>query len=84
MIIRIFLFLGQSNIEEIDITNFDSCVDVIAQMPQSVKSDEEVSVILKLRYRGYGQISVKNIQCSFSNSCYNQHCLDETEKILSA
>jgi len=75
--------LGQSNIEEIDITNFDSCVDVIAQMPQSVKSDEEVSVILKLRYRGYGQISVKNIQCSFSNSCYNQHCLDETERILS-
>ena len=63
--------LAEKQHEEIVITEFDSCVDIIVQMPVSVKTNEEILVKVIVCYRGEGDISVKDVECSFELSKYD-------------
>ena len=53
---------------DIDVTSFQSCLDVSVQLPPSAKANEEIIASLTVEFRGHGQISVKNIFCFFSDS----------------
>ena len=74
--------LSQNQTEEINITEFDSCIDVIAQMPSSIKSNEEVKVKLRIKYQGEGEISIRKVQCFFTNNRYDNNCKSEEVRVF--
>ena len=74
--------LSQNQNEEINITEFDSCFDVIAQMPSSIKSNEEVKVKLRIKYQGEGEISIRKVQCFFTNNRYDNNCKSEEVRVF--
>jgi len=69
--------LAKNQQEEVDISNFLSCVDVSVVLPVSVKSDQEIIMKLVLSNLGEGQVTVKEVCCSFSNQIYDKFCISQ-------
>ena len=63
---------------EIDISAFNSCIDVSVQLPPTAKANEEITARVSVEFRGHGQISVKKLLFHFSDSS----CDTSSEEII--
>eukprot|EP00090_Calanus_glacialis_P046275 TRINITY_DN9003_c0_g1_i1.p1 TRINITY_DN9003_c0_g1~~TRINITY_DN9003_c0_g1_i1.p1 ORF type:complete len:1113 (-),score=443.03 TRINITY_DN9003_c0_g1_i1:88-3426(-) len=71
--------LAKEQQEEVDISSFSSGVDVSVMLPSSVKADQEITVRLVLSNLGEGQVTVKQVNCCFSNKSYDQFCISHNK-----
>ena len=74
--------LGGEVRQELDISQFDSCVDLSVSMPDSVRAGQQLEVRLSLSYWGEGEITITDLSCCFTDSKFDRENILQQESPL--